>query len=91
MKDPQIEEPKIRDIEWASGPLQRSNNIKFFEKAWKKKQKEWRQKDWERRKSSTLATKVNLAHTIEPLQKKKNQGCSNRASRDTSQIKCYNC
>ena len=91
MKDPQMEEPKVRGKESASGPPQHSNNNELFDKAQKKKKKEQRRRDRKRRESSTPATEVNSAHTNELLQKKKNQGCLDRASRDNSQIKCYNC
>ena len=90
MKYPWTEEPKVRGIKLASGPLQRSNNNKLSDKAWKKKKKKRHWRDQERQEGSTPATRVNSAHTSKPPQKMKNQGCSNRALRDISQIKCYN-
>ena len=83
MKDPRSEEPKVRGTE-SSGP-QRSESS---EKARKEKKKEQRRRDRERREGSTPAADGQA----EPHQKKKkNQGRSDRTSRDTSQIKCYNC
>ena len=90
MKDPQVEEPKIRGAELLPGP-QRSNNNELSHKAWKEKKKKQRRRDRERQKGSTPATGVNAAHTSEPHQNKKNQGRLDRASHDTNQIKCYNC
>ena len=87
LKDPWTEKPKVRGTESASGPPQHSNNNKFSDKTRKKKKKEWHRKNQERQKSSTSATGVNSAYTSESHQKKKNQGCLDRASRDTSQIK----
>ena len=79
MKDLRMEEPKVRGTKSASGPLQLSNNNELSDKAWKKKKKEQRQRDRKRQEGSTPATGVNSAHTIEPPQKKKNQGHSDRA------------
>ena len=50
MKDPQLEEPKVRGTE--SSGLQRSKSSK---KAWKEKKKEQRQRNRERQESSILA------------------------------------
>ena len=88
-KDPKAEEPKARGPKPSLTP-QRSNNNELSDKVWKEKKKEQRRRDRERREGSTSTTGVNSAHTGKP-QKKKNQGRSDRASRDTSQIKCYNC
>ena len=87
MKDPRLEESKVRGIEAPSGP-QHSESSK---KAWKKKKKEQRQRDRERQKGSTPATRINTAQTGEPYQKKKKKHRSDKAPRDTSQVKCYNC
>lgn len=45
------------------------------------------------REGFTPATGVNAAQDGKPNQKKnnKNQNCSDRTSRDLSQVKCYNC
>ena len=87
MKDPWTEEPKVQDIESLSG-LKRSE---FSTKARKEKKKKQQQKDRARWKGSILATGVNTAQTKEPHQKKKKKHYSDKPSRDTSQIKCYNC
>ena len=88
IKDSRLEEPKVRDTEAPSGP-QRSESSK---KARKEKKKEQQQRDREHREGSIPATRINTAQTGEPHQKKKkNQGRLDRVSRDTSQIKCYNC
>ena len=82
MKDPRSEEPKVRGTE--SSGLQRSESSK---KARKEKKKEQRRKNRERQEGSIPAADGEA----EPHQKKKkNQGHSDRVSRDTSQIKCYN-
>ena len=86
MKDPRLEEPMVRGTE--SSGFQRSESS---EKAWKEKKKEQHRRDRECRERSTLATGVNSAHTGEPPQKKKNQGCSDTAPRDKSQVKCFSC
>ena len=91
MKDPWTEDPKVRGIKLASSPPQHSNNNELFDKARKEKKKKRRWRDQKRWKGSTPATGVNSAHTGELYQKKKNQGCSDRASHNTSQINCYNC
>ena len=87
MKDPRSEEPKVQGTEAPSGP-QRSESS---EKARKEKKKEQRRRDRERREGSTPATGVNTAQTGEPHQKKKKKHRSDKAPRDTSQVKCYNC
>ena len=87
MKDPRTEEPKVRGTKSSSRP-QRSE---FSEKARKEKKKEQQQRDQERQKGSTPATGVNTAQTGEPHQKKKKKHRSDKAPRDTSQVKCYNC
>ena len=86
MKDPRSEEPKVRGTEAPPGP-QRSESS---EKARKEKKKEQRRRDQERREGSTPASGVNTAQTGEPHQKKKKKR-SDKAPRDTSQVKCCNC
>ena len=86
MKDPRSEEPKVRGTE-SSGPQHSESS----EKARKEKKKEQQQRDRERREGSTPATGVNTAQTGEPHQKKKKKHCSDKAPRDTSQVKCFNC
>ena len=59
IKDSETEKPKVRDTEAPSGP-QRSE---FFEKAWKEKKKEQRQRDQECQKGSTPASGVNTVQS----------------------------
>ena len=87
MKDPRIEEPKVRGTKSLLG-LQRSESSK---KARKEKKKEQRQKERKRQKGSAPATGVNTAQTKEPHQKKKREHCLDKAPCETNQIKCYNC
>ena len=86
MIDSRSAEPKF----WGKKSLSGSQQSESSEKAWKQKKKKQRQKDWKRQKNSTPATGVNAPLTSELYQKKKYQDCLDRASRDTSQIKCYN-
>ena len=88
MKNSQVEKSKVRGLELSVS--QHSNNNEPSKKAWKKKKKEWRQRNQDCREGSILATRVNAAHSGEPYQKK-NRDRLGRASRDTSQIKYYNC
>ena len=87
MKDSWTKEPKVQGTESLFGPQYSESS----EKAWKQKKKEQWQRDQERWKDSIPATGVNTAQTKELHQKKKKKHRSDKASRDTSQIKYYNC
>ena len=86
MKDLWTEELKVQGTEVQSGPQHSESS----EKAQKEKKKEQYQRDWERRKGSTSASGINTAQTRELYQKKKKKR-TDKALRDTSQVKYYNC
>ena len=89
IRDPRTEESRSKPQEpKASAP---QHQAEASEKARKEKKKKDRRRDRERREGSTPATGVNTAQTGEPHQKKKKKHRSDKAPRDTSQIKCYNC
>ena len=93
VKDSRVEEPKVRAPE-SSTP--RSSNSEPSAKARREKKKERRRYDQRQRQQegSTPATGVNAAKLGEANKKKnndQNRNCSGGATRDLSQVKCYNC
>ena len=91
IKNPQTEEPKVRGTKSASGPPQRFNNNELFDKAQKEKKNKQYQKDWERQKGSTPATRVNAVKMSEQKKKNKDLSHSDRMTRDVNQDTYWNC